>query len=210
MERPRGDGHNVSGIVLAGGRSSRMGTPKAVLPFGGVPLITRIVDILRPLCGEVIVVASPGQDLPALPVTLVRDEVPDQGPVGGMYYGLKAARRYASFVTACDSPFLNPTLIAYLVSQLAHHDAVVPQWNGRPQPLHAVYRTSVWPFLAEQLDRGELRAAALFERVRTRTCEEREIRKFDPEGLSFVSMNTPEEYAAAVEQWEAGAASGGR
>jgi molybdopterin-guanine dinucleotide biosynthesis protein A len=122
--------------------------------------------------------------------------------VGGLYYGLKAARRYASFVTACDSAFLNPSLIAYLVSQLAHHDAVVPHWNGRLQPLHAVYRTSIWPFLAEQIDRGELRATALFERVRTRTVEESDIRRFDPDGASFFTMNTPEAYAAAVEQWE--------
>jgi molybdenum cofactor guanylyltransferase len=198
----RDNGHDVSGIVLAGGLSSRMGTAKALLPFGGVPLITRIVDTLRPLCGELIVVASTDQDLPALPVKVVFDEVEHQGPVGGMYYGLKAARRYASFVTACDSAFLNPILIAYLVSQLAHYDAVVPYWNGRLQPLHAVYRTSVWPFFAEQLDRGERRTTTLFERVRTRTVEEREILRFDPEGASFFNMNTPEDYAAAVEQWE--------
>jgi len=197
----RDTGHDVSGIVLAGGLSSRMGTAKALLPFGGVPLITRIVGTLRPLCGELIVVASTEHDLPALPVKVVFDEIAHQGPAGGIYYGLKAARRYASFVTACDSAFLNPLLIAYLVSQLAHHDAVVPRWNGRLQPLHAVYRTSVWPFLAEQLDRGELRTTALFERVRTRTVEEGEILKFDPEGASFFTMNTPEEYAAAVEQW---------
>jgi molybdenum cofactor guanylyltransferase len=135
-------------------------------------------------------------------VKVVFDEIAHRGPAGGIYYGLKAARRYASFVTACDSAFLNPLLIAYLVSQLAHHDAVVPHWNGRLQPLHAVYRTSVWPFLAEQLDRGELRTTALFERVRTRTVEEGEILKFDPEGTSFFTMNTPEEYAAAVQQWE--------
>jgi molybdenum cofactor guanylyltransferase len=199
---PRDNGHHVSGIVLAGGRSSRMGMPKALLPFGGVPLIARIVETLLPLCGEVIVVASPDQELPRLPATLVRDEVAYQGPVGGIYYGLKAARRYASFVTACDSVFLNPTLIAYLVSQLAHHDVVVPHWEGRLQPLHAVYRTSLWPYLAEQLDRGELRPVTLFERVRTRTIEPREILRFDPGGGSFFNMNTPQDYAAAVEQWE--------
>lgn len=198
----RDGGHDVSGIVLTGGRSSRMGTPKALLPFGGVPLIARIVETLRPLCGEVIVVASPDQQLPPLPVTLVHDEVAHQGPVGGICYGLKAASRSASFVTACDSAFLNPALIAYLVSQFAHYDVVVPHWNGRLQPLHAVYRTSVWPSLAEQLDRGELRPTTLFERVRTRTVVESEIVRFDPGGASFFNMNTPEDYAAAVEQWE--------
>ena len=104
--------------------------------------------------------------------------------------------------TACDSAFLNPALIAYLVSQFAHYDVVVPHWNGRLQPLHAVYRTSVWPSLAEQIDRGELRPTTLFERVRTRTVVESEIVRFDPGRASFFNMNTPEDYAAAVEQWE--------
>src|SRR6476646_6482446 len=152
--------HTVSAIVLAGGRSSRMGKPKALLQFVRLPLISHIVSTLAPLSGEVIVVASPGQDLPPLPATVVHDEVAYLGPVAGICYGLKTARHYASFVTACDTAFLNPALIAYLISQLAHYDAVVPHWKGRLQPLHAVYRTSVWPSLAEQLERGELRLAS--------------------------------------------------
>jgi hypothetical protein len=99
---------------------------------------------LRPLCGEVIVVASTDQHLPALPVTVVLRRGRAPGAAGRhLLRPERRQRRYASFVTACDSAFLNPVLIAYLVSQLAHHDAVVPHWNGRLQPLHAVYRTSV-------------------------------------------------------------------
>jgi molybdenum cofactor guanylyltransferase len=188
-------------IVLAGGRSSRMGTPKALLPFDHQPLIVHIVATLRRLFPEVVVVAAPGQDLPSMPITLVRDDVAYQGPVGGIYYGLRAAGGDVSFVTSCDSAFLNSDLISHLLSQISQYDVVVPHWQGRFQPLHAVYRRSVLPLLEGQLARGELRPVYLLDKVRTRRIDEEEIRRFDPEGWSFFNMNTPEEYAEALRRW---------
>ena len=189
-------------VVLAGGRSSRMGKPKALLLFDNEPLIVHVVAALRRLFAEVVVVAAPGQELPAMPITLVRDEVAHQGPVGGIYYGLTAVAADISFVTSCDSAFLNPRLIAHLVSQMSQHDVVVPHWQGRFQPLHAVYRRSVLPLLEEQLARGELRPIYLFEKVRTLRIDEDEIRRFDPDGSSFFNMNTPEDYAEALKRWD--------
>ena len=125
----------ATAIVLAGGRSSRMGTPKALLLFDGEPLIVHVVATLRRLFAEVVVVAAPGQDLPSMPVTLVRDEVAYQGPVGGICYGLRAGNGDVSFVTACDSAFLSSRLIAHLLSQI-RNDVVAPL--RRLQPLHAV------------------------------------------------------------------------
>jgi molybdopterin-guanine dinucleotide biosynthesis protein A len=181
-----------------------MGTPKALLLFDHEPLIVHIVATLRRLCSEVVVVAAPGQDLPSMPVTLVRDEVAYQGPVGGIFYGLSAAGGEVSFVTSCDSAFLNSDLIAHLLSQISEHDVVVPHWQGRFQPLHAVYRRSLLPLLEGQLARGELRPVYLFDKVRTRRVDEDEIRRFDPAGSSFFNMNTPEEYAEALERWSDG------
>ena len=178
-----------------------MGSPKALLLFDGEPLIVHIVATLRRLFAEVVVVAAPGQSLPSMPVTLVRDEVEHQGPVAGICYGLRAAGGDVSFVTSCDSAFLNVDLISHLVSQIPEHDVVVPHWQGRYQPLHAVYRRSVLPLLAEQLARGELRPVYLFDRVRTRRIDEEEIRRFDPDGSSFFNMNTPEDYAEAQRRW---------
>ena len=200
MERP-GSATGATAIVLAGGRSSRMGTPKALLPFDDTPLIEHVVATLRRLFDEVVVVAAPRQDLPTMPVTLVRDEVEYQGPVAGIYHGLRAAGGDMSFVTSCDSAFLNVALISHLVSEIPGHDVVVPHWEGRYQPLHAVYRRSVAPLLAEQLARGELRPVYLFDRVRTRRIDEEEIRRFDPDGSSFFNMNTPEDYAEALRRW---------
>ena len=190
-----------SAIVLAGGKSSRMGRPKAMLPFGGEPLIVQVIGRLKPLFPDIVVVAAPGQELPDLPATLVRDEVAYQGPVGGIRYGLEACRSGAAFVTSCDVPFLSVSLVAHLAGRLPGHDVVVPRWEGRLQPLHAVYRRSVVPLLQQQLQRGELRPVSLYDKVRTLKVEEEEIRTVDPEGSSFFNMNTPEEYDRAVARW---------
>ena len=178
-----------------------MGTSKALLLFDDEPLIVHVVATLQRLFADVVVVAAPEQDLPSMPVRLVSDEVAYQGPVGGIYYGLMAAGSDAAFVTSCDSVFLNVDLIAHLLDQLPEHDVVVPHWQGRFQPLHAVYRRSVSPLLAEQLARGQLRPVYLFDKVRLRRVDEDEIRRFDPEGSSFYNMNTPEDYAEALKRW---------
>jgi molybdenum cofactor guanylyltransferase len=178
-----------------------MGTSKALLLFDDEPLIVHVVATLQRLFADVVVVAAPEQDLPSMPVRLVSDEVAYQGPVGGIYYGLMASGSDAAFVTSCDSAFLNIDLIAHLLDQLPEHDVVVPHWQGRFQPLHAVYRRSVSPLLAEQLARGQLRPVYLFDKVRLRRVDEDEIRRFDPEGSSFYNMNTPEDYAEALKRW---------
>jgi molybdopterin-guanine dinucleotide biosynthesis protein A len=193
----------LTAIILAGGRSSRMGSPKALLSFGDEPLIVHIVRRLKPLFADIVVVAAPGQPLPSLPVTLVHDEVAHQGPVGGICYGLAAARAELCFVTSCDSAFSNVHLISYLVQQASAYDVVVPRWEGRLQPLFAVYRRSVQPLLQSQLANGELRPIYLFDKVRTRIVEPGEIEEFDPGGASFFNMNTPEDYAEALKRWPA-------
>jgi molybdopterin-guanine dinucleotide biosynthesis protein A len=178
-----------------------MGTSKALLLFDDQPLIVHVVATLQRLFAEVVVVAAPEQDLPSMPVRLVSDEVAHQGPVGGIYYGLMAAKSDAAFVTSCDSVFLNVDLIAHLLHQLPGHDVVVPHWQGRFQTLHAVYRRSVSSLLAEQLAHGQLRPVYLYDKVRLRRVDEDEIRRFDPEGSSFYNMNTPEDYAEALKRW---------
>jgi molybdopterin-guanine dinucleotide biosynthesis protein A/molybdopterin converting factor small subunit len=191
----------ASAVVLAGGKSSRMGRPKALLLFDGEPLIAHTVRLLQKLFTDIVLVAAPGQELPALPVTLVRDEVAYQGPVAGILYGLRAAREELCFVTSCDAPFLHTELITHLLSLATEYDVVAPYWEGRLQPLHAVYRRAVAPLLQEQLERGELRPIFLYKKVRTREVSEEEIRRFDSEGLSFRNMNSPEDYQAALTLW---------
>jgi molybdopterin-guanine dinucleotide biosynthesis protein A len=179
-----------------------MGRTKALLPFANEPLIDHLVRRLQRKFKRVVVVAAPDQHLPALSAKVVRDEIAYQGPVGGIYYGLKAATGTGAFVTSCDAAFLNLPLISFLTSQILNYDVVVPYWQNRLQPLHAVYRTSVAPLLKEQLERGELRPIFLYDKVRTRKVGEEEIRGFDPEGLSFFNMNAPDDYARALMLWQ--------
>jgi molybdopterin-guanine dinucleotide biosynthesis protein A/molybdopterin converting factor small subunit len=193
---------DATAVILTGGKSSRMGRPKALLPFDDEPLIVHLVRNLKRMFAETIVVASPEQELPSLSAIVVCDEVPYQGPVAGIYYGLNAASSEICFVTSCDVAFTNASLISHLISLISNHDVVVPYWQERFQPLHAAYRRSVAPLLREQLDRGELRPISLYQKVRTRKIDEDEIRRLDPEGLSFLNMNTPEDYAEALRLWE--------
>ena len=196
-------GANAGAVILVGGKSSRMGRPKALLPFGGQPLIAHVVRKLESIFPEIVVVAAPDQELPALPVKIARDDIAYQGPVSGIYHGLQTSAREVCFVTSCDAPFLNLTLVSHLLAQISDVDVVVPFWEERLQPLHAVYRRSVAPLLKSQLERGELRPIFLFDKVRTRKVNENEIRRFDPQGMSMLNMNSPEEYEAALRLWRA-------
>jgi len=192
---------DAAAVILVGGKSSRMGRAKALLPFDNEPLIAHVVRRLKSWFPEIIVVAAPDQELPELSAVLVRDEIAYQGPVSGIYHGLKAATKDVCFVTSCDAPFLNFELIDHLLEQISEYDVVVPFWQERFQPLHAIYRTSVVPLLKEQLERGELRPIFLYDKVRTRKIQEAEIRRLDPEGLSFLNMNSPADYATALQLW---------
>ena len=192
---------DAAAVILVGGKSSRMGRAKALLPFDNEPLIAHVVRRLKSWFPEIIVVAAPDQELPELSAVLVRDEIAYQGPVSGIYHGLKAATKDVCFVTSCDAPFLNFELIDHLLEQISEYDVVVPFWQERFQPLHAIYRTSVVPLLKEQLERRELRPIFLYDKVRTRKIQEAEIRRLDPEGLSFLNMNSPADYDAALQLW---------
>jgi molybdopterin-guanine dinucleotide biosynthesis protein A len=179
-----------------------MGTPKSWLGFGGRPLLAVLVERMLAHFPEAVVVSAPGQDLPPTPARVVHDENPGEGPVAGLVVGLREVTRPLAFVTSCDVPFLDPALVGHLLEQSAGFDVVVPEWEGRLHPLLALYRTTVQPLLARQLAEGRRRPVDLFDRVPTRIVPEAELRALDPEGRSFLNMNTPEDYARALHLWD--------
>src|SRR5437899_163676 len=186
-------------VVLAGGRSSRMGRPKAWLPFHGQPMLARVLDRLSPLFEERVVVRAPEQDLPDVEARLVEDEEPGMGPVAGLAVGLGAVARPLAFVVSCDAPFVDPKVVAHLVDRCRPPFAVVvPLWEGRPQPLHAIYRADNAPILRRLLAAGRRRPVDLFVEVPALEVTEAEIRALDPDGLTFMNTNTPEEYERAL------------
>ena len=195
--------NQAAAIILAGGRSARMGRDKATLPIGDRSLIERAVAELRTAFSPIIVVAAPAVEQPSLfdpeaaGVTLVRDRRAFEGPVGALRAGLAAANRDCAFAAACDLPMLDARVALELCAMLDNHDAVVPRVGGRLQMLHAAYQRRCLDRLAAMEREGERRLHILVERIRTRIVEEPEMRLIDPRLESFVNINTPPDYRSA-------------
>jgi molybdopterin-guanine dinucleotide biosynthesis protein A len=200
----------IGGIILCGGRSSRMGQPKAWLPFGDEVMLQRIVRIVRAVVDPVVVVAAPGQDVPKLPqeVEIVRDEIEGKGPLGGLAAGLAALEGSADavYLSSCDVPFLKPEFIAKVLSFLSpasctlSPEVAVPRVSDYFHPLAAAYRVTVLPHVRQLLAAERLRPVFLFDAVPTRIIEPHELADVDPDFRSLQNLNTPEEYAAALRE----------
>lgn len=187
----------TAGIVLIGGRSTRMGAPKAALDFGGEPLMARVARAVAAAAGPVVVVAAPGQELPPIPTRyeVVRDEEEGLGPLAGLVAGLAAleGRADAAFVASCDMPFLTADVVRRVLGELElDPDALcaAPYTEGHRHPLAAAYRFGALAAAREQLAANELRLGALLDRLRARAFEA------DPHPLT--NVNTPQQYAAAL------------
>jgi molybdenum cofactor guanylyltransferase len=193
---------HCGGIVLCGGKSSRMGLPKALLPFGPELLLQRVVRLLGECVAPIVVVAAADQDLPDLPgeVLIARDRDEYRGPLAGIAGGLAALgdRSLAAFVTSCDVPFLAPAFVRRVIERLGQVDVVVPRAGGFYHPLAAVYRTSVLPNVEALLSADLLRPVFLFERVRTRELMADELLDVDPHLRSLANLNHPADYLAAL------------
>lgn len=195
---------NECGVVfLAGGQSSRMGVCKAELEFGGRPLLAHLVERMLARFPRAVVVAAPGQTLPPTAARRVDDDRPGEGPLAGMEVGLREICLPLACVVSCDLPFLNPAVAQHLLTLCDGYDAVVPEWEGRLQPLQAIYRTGIGPVLTGQLEAGRRRVTELLSQVRTRIVSAEELRPIDPDGWSFLNMNVPRDYQYALDRWAA-------
>lgn len=193
---------SVGGIVLCGGRSSRMGRPKLTLPFGGEPMLARVVRILRSTLGHVVVVAAPDQEVPLLPsdVRILRDDQEHLGPLAGMAVGLRALADEvdAAYVSSCDVPLLNPAFIAEIVRRLGSHELAVPKEGDFYHPLAAVYRTSLAERARQLVAAQRLRPLFLIQASDSVEIPVDEMRGVDPELQSLRNLNRPEDYETAL------------
>lgn len=189
---------DVSGIILAGGHSRRLGMDKAFLPWEGRTLIEHVMETLRPVVDEVLVVVKDVRRFRHLDGTIVADRVPDAHALGGLYTGLRLARHARCFVCACDAPFLNPRLIRFLAEQAPQDDLVIPQTARGLQPLHAVYAKTVLPVIEEQLRIRQWDLKALVPRVRAHIVSAERLCQCDPEDRSFFNLNTLADYMTAL------------
>ncbi len=199
-------------LILAGGRSRRMGQDKLWLPLAGVPLVEWVVRRMLPLAGEILFSADASERFEALaaalsaggvPARVVPDIIPAAGPLAGLHAGLSAARYDLLLALAADMPFVNLALIAEMIGLAAGYDAVIPQTphpaTGEPawEPLHALYRRSCLPDIAARLAAGERRVQCFLPDVRVRAVPMAEVARLDPAGLSFFNVNTPEDWQTA-------------
>jgi molybdopterin-guanine dinucleotide biosynthesis protein A len=187
--------------VLAGGRSSRMGTSKALLPFGPETMLQRVVRLLGQVVSPVVVVAAPGQELPPLPpaVIVTHDEREARGPLEGLRAGLKALpdTADAAYVTSCDVPLLVQGFVVEMIDLSRGFDVAVLEIDGFPHPLSAVYRRTTLPHVEDLLAHDRLRPVFLYERVSTRRVMPSEITS-DPELQTLRNLNTREDYEQAL------------
>ena len=183
----------MTGIILAGGKSRRMGENKAFIDVGGVPLFERVYRVFKEIFTEIIVVANDAGLFEGYEARLQKDILLNKGPLGGLYTGLFYSSNYHAFCTACDMPFLNPRLIKYMVEERGEYDVIVPKTPDGLHPLHAIYSKKCLSPMRQLLDRDDLRIVNFFHRVRVRYIDETEIRKVDPHMRSFINVNTEEE-----------------
>ena len=192
----------VTGVLLAGGQSRRLGRNKALEPFHGQPLMARVAARLAQLCGELVVVVADLGKAAGLPVPpsagVTADLYPGKGSLGGIYSGLHAAANPWAVVVACDMPFLNVALLRHMLSLREGHDAVVPVVEGYPEPAHAAYSRACLEPIRRRLERDQLKIAGFFDEVRVRYLPEDEVRRLDPDLLSFFNVNTQEDLDRAL------------
>lgn len=194
----------AGGIVLCGGKSTRMGVPKASLPFGPETMLQRVVRLLGTVVSPVVVVAAREQSLPKLPdeVTITRDEREQRGPLEGLRAGLRALPNSVdiAYVTSCDVPLLVPPFVERLIELLGDHDIAVMETDGFPHPLSAVYRRETLPHVESLLAKDRLRPVFLFDAVRTRRVQPEEMVSVDPELRTLRNLNTREDYLQALSE----------
>lgn len=190
---------------MCGGKSSRMGQDKAMLPFGPERMLQRVVRLVSEVIppAKIIVVATRGQALPPLPsrVRVACDEHPDRGPLEGLATGLKSIQNDADvvYLTSCDVPLLEPAVIPRLFDLLDNFQIVIPREGEHLHPLTAVYRTSVLPYAIEQVQADQLRLKSLLGLVAAREVPVDFLRDIDPELRTFRNLNGPDDYRTALQ-----------
>lgn len=193
----------LTGAILAGGRSRRMGRDKAelmlTLPSGERLTMLQVVHrALEPVCAETLVVGGPARA--GVNARRVADQFPGAGPLAGILSALLESSNDRVFVVACDMPFVDTGTIKGLAALMDDHDAVVPRIQGRFETLHAIYKTDCAATIRKVLDAGDRRVRSFFSLIDLRVVTEEEFALIDPSGRSSVNVNYPDEFESAADR----------
>ena len=188
----------VTGVIQAGGKSTRMGgDPKALMELGGKRIIERIVDVLGPVLPDLLIVTNTPELYAFLGLPMVPDVFPDHGSLGGIYSGLKAAKGETAFTVACDMPFLKPEVVRLVVSHAGEADVVIPKVGDQYETLHALYAEACLPHMEAMLRAKRFKVIGFFPQVNVLEIPEAEVARLADPHVCFMNVNTPEELAQA-------------
>lgn len=185
--------NNVTGIILSGGKSIRMGENKALIEIEGTPIVNRIHTVFEKLFKEIIIVANQKELFGHLHARIYSDLLPGRGVLGGLYTGLFFSSYPYSFCVACDMPFLRKSVIEYLISKREDYDVIVPRTRDGLQPLHAVYSKRCSEAIRGVMEENGYKVIDFYPMVKVKIIEEQEFSLLDPMRESFINVNTPEE-----------------
>ena len=188
----------VTGVIQAGGKSTRMGgQPKALLELGGRRIIERVLDAVSPVVDDVLIVTNTPALYAFLGVPMVPDVYPDHGSLGGIFAGLAAASGGAAFTVACDMPFLHPPVARLVVARAGQADVIIPRVGAQLETMHALYAKACLPHIEARLRAGELRITGFLDGVRVVEIPEADVAPLRAPEVVFMNVNTPDELARA-------------
>ncbi len=187
----------MTAIILAGGKSSRMGRNKALLKIEGKSFIERQIDLLREIFEDIIISANTPSDYAFLHLPVIKDVFPEKGPLGGIYTGLMESKSPHTFFLACDMPFVELPLIRHLKGLLRGVDVVVPKSGRGLEPLHAFYSKKCIGPIKRELDRNNLRIISFFSEVTVKIVELDNLTSSPEFKESITNLNTKEDYESA-------------
>ena len=182
----------VTGIILADGKTLRLGRNKATEIIGGMTLLERVIKHLTPITNRIVLVTTGDSDSYSTTksIEVITDIYPVKGPLSGIYTGLCSSHTIANIVVACDMPFLNTALLEHMTKLLPSFDAIVPRWpNGQKEPLHAIYSISCLPIMKKHLENNKLSLIHCLKEMHVLHLNKRGFSEFDPEFLSFFNVN---------------------
>jgi len=185
--------NHLTGIILSGGKSTRMGRNKAFIEIGDIPIIQRIQTLFEKLFDEVIIVTDQKQLFSNFNAKIYSDLIPNRGVLVGLYTGLFFSSFKFSFCVACDMPFLKENVIQYLIKYIGNSDVVVPKTVDGLHPLHAIYSKNCLEPMKKFIDLNEYRIIDFYPMVKVKIIDEKEFLSLDPMRESFINVNTPEE-----------------
>lgn len=192
----------VTGVILAGGKSRRMGRDKAFLPFGQGLLVERVIEVIQQVTDDVILITNTPEQYERFALPMFADVIPEAGSLGGIYTGLVCAKTPYSLCLACDMPFMKPTFLRFLCRMAAKADVVVPRIADDFQPLCAVYSQVCRDPILHKIEAGQLKITGFFDQVRVHVIDGDLLTRHDPHDVMFFNANTPEEYTKAQHIFE--------